>query len=116
MLLGIVLATVLLFIGLLSVISAFAKSVKEASTMIMPLMIIVMVVGVSGMISQEPPTEFFFYLIPVYNSVQCFIGILTFHADPLFVSITVATNVLLTGLCVVGLANMFNNEKIMFAR
>jgi sodium transport system permease protein len=116
MLLGIVLATVLLFIGLLSVISAFAKSVKEASTMIMPLMIIVMVVGVSGMISQEPPTEFFFYLIPVYNSVQCFIGILTFHADPLFVSITVATNVLLTGLCVVGLASMFNNEKIMFAR
>ncbi len=116
MILGIVLATVLLFIGILSVVSAFAKSVKEAGTMITPLMIIVMLIGITGMISQDAPTDFFFYLIPVFNSVQCFIGILTFHANPLFVGITVIVNVVLTGLCVVALAKMFNNEKIMFAR
>ena len=116
MILGIVLATVVLFIGALSVISALAKSVKEAGTLITPLLIVVMLVGVTGMFSQEAPTEFFYYLIPVYNSVQCFIGILTFHPDPLFVGITVIVNVVLTGLCALGLTRMFSNEKIMFAR
>jgi sodium transport system permease protein len=116
MLLAVTLSTVLVFVGLIAVISAFARSVKEAGTLVMPLMILVMLVGALGMFSQEAPMEPWLYLIPVYNSVQSMVGIFTFSATPLLASITVAVNVAVCALCVFALTRMFNNERIMFAR
>ena len=115
-LLAVIMSTVLLFIGLISIISAFAKSVREANTMIMPLMIVVMLVGVTGMFSAGAQSELWYYLVPAYNSVQCFIGVFSYTADPLFVVVTVLVNLALTGVCVFALTKMFNSEKIVFAR
>ena len=75
-LLGVViLSTVLLLITLISIVSAFAKSVKEAQTYVTPLMIVVILVGVTAMFGSGAKTELCYYLIPVYNSVQCMVGI-----------------------------------------
>jgi sodium transport system permease protein len=112
----VILATVLLFVGLVSLLSAFARSVKEATTFSMPLMIAVMVVGITGMFTQGAQSDFWFYLIPVYNSVQAMVGIFSFAYDPLFVALTVVSNLAYTGICVVILTWMFSNERIMFAR
>ena len=116
MLLAVTLSTVLMFIGIISIISAFARSVKEASTLVMPLMIIVMLIGVTGMFSQGAQTELGFYLVPVYNSVQSLVGVFSFSAVPLAVALTTVTNLVVTGLCVLALTKMFNNEKVMFSR
>jgi sodium transport system permease protein len=116
MLLVVTLSTVLLFVGLMSVLSAFARTIKEAGTFVMPFMVIVMLVGVLGMFTQGAATEPWFYLIPVYNSVQSLVGVFSFSAVPLLVALTVSVNLVVTALCVLALAKMFNSERVIFSR
>ena len=116
-LLGVViLSTVLLLITLISIVSAFAKSVKEAQTYVTPLMIVVILVGVTAMFGGGAKTELCYYLIPVYNSVQCMVGIFAFSASPVLILTAVAANLAVTGLGVFLLTRMFNSEGIMFSR
>ena len=116
-LLGVViLSTVLLLITLISIVSAFAKSVKEAQTYVTPLMIVVILVGVTAMFGGGAKTELCYYLIPVYNSVQCMVGIFAFSASPVLILTAVAANLAVTGLGVFLLTRMFNSEKIIFSR
>ena len=116
MLLGILLSSVLIMISLISIISAYAKSVKEASTLIMPLMIIVMIMGVSSMFASTIADNVFIYFIPLFNSSQAMSGIFSFNANILNVVITIFSNILYSVLLVVILAKMFNSEKIMFSK
>jgi sodium transport system permease protein len=116
MLLAVTLSTVLVFVGLIAVISAFAKSIKEAGTLVMPLMILVMLVAALGTFSREAAAEPWLYLIPVYNSIQSMVGIFSFSATPLLAGITVIVNIAVCALCVLALTRMFNNERVMFAR
>ncbi|MCI9079559.1 MAG: ABC transporter permease [Lachnospiraceae bacterium] len=110
----VMISTVLLIMALISIISAFAKSTKEAGTYITPLMIVVILVGISGMFTNGAKTELFYYLIPVYNSVQSMTGIFSFDIVPSGMVASVASNIVYTGLGVFVLTRMFNNEKIMF--
>ena len=116
-LLGVViLSTVLLLITLISIVSAFAKSIKEAQTYVTPMMILVVLIGVTAMFGNGAKAEWYYYLIPLYNSVQCMVGIFAFSASPLFILTTVATNLVLTGCGVFLLTRMFNSERIIFSR
>jgi len=114
LLLVVILSTVLVMVSAIAVISAFAKTVKEASTMIMPLMIIVMLVGVSGMFTGGTASDAAMYLIPLYNSAQCMSGIFSFSYDAVHIAITVGTNLACCGVMVMVLTKMFNSEKIMY--
>ena len=115
MLAAVILSTVLVFITLISIISAYAKSVKEAGTYLSPLMIISMLVGLSGMMG-EATTIRPLYAIPIYNSVQNMVAIFSFNGDVINVIITVCANIAVTGIGVFVLTRMFNSEKIMFNR
>ena len=42
-------------------------------------------------------TELCYYLIPVYNSVQCMVGIFAFSASPVLILTAVAANLAVTG-------------------
>lgn len=110
--LGVILSTVLLFVSVISVLSALAKSVKEATSMVTPLMLLVTVIGVSGMFggSSEP----LMHLIPVYNSVQCISGIFSMSYEPVNVIITMVTNVAVSAVMVAVLTKVFNSERVMF--
>ena len=114
MLLGIILSSVLVIVSLISVVSALAKSVKEAANMIGPMMILVMLLGVSTMFSSGAVGSFFWYLIPLYNSARAMSGIFSFAASPVAVFITIGANVAAAVLLAFALAKMFDNEKIMF--
>lgn len=114
MLLGIVLSSVLVIVALVSVVSAFAKSVKEATAMIGPLMILVMLLGVSTMFSSGSTGSYLWYLIPLYNSARAMNGVFSFAASPVAVLITVAINVAAAVGLAFLLAKMFDSEKIMF--
>ena len=110
----VILAAVLLIVTLISIISAFAKSTKEANTYITPLMIVVMLVGLSGMFIDGTKTELYYYVIPIYNSVQAMTGIFSLDIMPSGMIVSVISNIIYTGIGVFILTRMFNNEKIMF--
>ncbi len=110
------LSTVLVIITIVSVISAFARNVKEATGWVTPVMIISMLLGVTSMIPSLCKTEPVWFLIPLYNSVQSMNGIFSMNADVLNIAVTVAANVCYAGIGVFVLAKMFDNEKIMFSK
>ena len=116
MLLAVIFSTVLLFVGLISIISAFARTVKEANTMVMPLMILILLVAASAMFQTSSTVEPLFYLIPAYNSVQSLVSVFSFSAEPLFIILTVVANCVVAGLCVVVLARMFESERVVFSK
>ena len=111
----VIISTILLIITLISIISAFAKSVKEATTAVMPLMVVVMVIGVTGMFGTVK-SDYYYYLIPLYNSVQCMAGIFSFNFSVTNVVITAVSNSLYAFAGGFVLTRMFNSEKVMFNR
>ena len=115
MILCVILSTILVFVSLIAVLSALASSVKEASTLISPLMLVVTVIGVSGMFTGGASNSAFF-LIPVYNSVQCISGVFSMSYEPIQIVLTVVSNLTVAGILVFVLARMFNSEKIMFKK
>jgi sodium transport system permease protein len=116
LLLMIVLCSVLLIISLISVVSAYAKNVKEAGTYVSPLMIIIMIVSISTMFGNGTPQGNYWYLIPIYNSVQCMSSVFLFSVNAVHVMITFVSNLVYAGIFVWVLTRMFNSEKIMFSK
>ncbi len=113
--LGVILSTVLLFVAVISVISALAKSVKEASGMVTPLMFVILFISIGGMFTGgSVPTSPLMYLIPVFNSSQCISGIFSMSYEPLSVVLTMVSNLVFTGVCVFALNKVFDSERIMF--
>lgn len=113
-LLFVIITTTLLIVGMISIISAYAKSVKEASSMASPLMILVSLIGVTNMMSNGMPTELYWYLIPIYNTVQCISGVFSMDYQILPVIITCVANTIYSGILVVVLTKMFDSERIMY--
>ena len=114
MILLVVVISALLFTTILTIISTYAKSVKEASSLAAPLTLVISMVGMSGMITGDTSSNLLVFLIPVYNSIQCFSSILSSSIDPFAVIITAAANIGYISLGVLLLTKMFNSEKIMF--
>ncbi len=113
-LLVVIITTTLLIVGAISIISAFAKSVKEATNMATPLMLVVTLTGLTNMMGNGMPQEWYWYLIPVYNTVQCMNGVFSMDYQMLPVVITCIANVLYSGVLVVVLTKMFGSERIMY--
>lgn len=111
-----ILSTVLVFITVISIISAAAKTVKEAATLVTPLMVVVMLVSFASMYGTTAKAEVVWYLIPVYNTLQSMIGVFSFTASTLNIVVTVVSNVVYSLIGVVILTKMFNNEKIVFSK
>lgn len=109
----VLISTILIFIVLISIISAYAKSIKEASSLAMPLMIIIMLIGISSMFGTSS-SDMIMYFIPVYNSVQSITFILSLEVNYLFLTITILVNLMVVGLGTILLTRMFDSEKVMF--
>lgn len=116
-LLFLVIATAaLLMVGSIAIISAFCKTVKEASTAVMPLMIVVMVLSVTSMMGSSIRKAFYWYLIPLYNNVQCLTGIFSKDYNLTNIILTVIANVIYSGILVGVLTKIFDSEKIMYTK
>lgn len=111
----VVLSTVLILITLISIISAFAKSVKEASGLVVPLMIIVMLCGLFSMFVTGVPS-IGLYFIPVFNSALAISSVLSGAISGAAIAITICMNIAFAALLVFFLTLMFKSEKIMFKR
>ncbi|MCL1790275.1 MAG: ABC transporter permease [Peptococcaceae bacterium] len=112
----VVLATSLLLVALISIISSFSKSVKEATTAVTPFMLVVALVGLSAMFTGGAQSDVVFYLIPLYNSVQALAGIFAGESSAVNILICTVSNLVYTMVAAYVLARLFNSEKVMFSK
>lgn len=109
----IIISTVLIMISLTAIVSVLARSIKEASSSMAPLTILVALVGISGMYNQNGSNRLIHYIIPLYNSAQCMNETFLFNGNINHVIITVISNLLYTIILVYILSKLFKNEKII---
>ncbi|MCR5657780.1 MAG: ABC transporter permease [Bacteroidales bacterium] len=115
-LLLIILSSVLIMASAVSLLSALAKDVKNAGTMITPFMLVIMLCGLMPMFQSGASQNLIAYLIPFYNSIQVMTAVFAHEMKWMPVIVTLAANVVYTGIAVWGLTRMFNSEKVMFSK
>jgi sodium transport system permease protein len=116
LILCVLISTVLVLVSCISILSALAKDVKSAGTLVLPLMLLVMFVGFTPMLGGDAPEALTAYLIPFYNSVQSMASVFSFNINPAAIGITVAANIAYTAIAIFVLTRMFNSEKVMFGK
>ncbi|MCL2766907.1 MAG: ABC transporter permease subunit, partial [Peptococcaceae bacterium] len=112
----VIFTTLLMLVAVFSIVSAYAKSVKEAGLTLSPFMLVVMAVGLSGMLGFGDGAQAQYYLIPLYNSVQIMNGIFSLDYLTTNVAIVCAANLAYAFAGGFVLTMMFNSEKVMFSK
>lgn len=111
---GLVIAIAFLYSTIIALISVFAKDVKEASSYIMPVYMLVMVLGVMTMFQTGKTADIAFF-VPIYNAAVVMGGILSHETTmpqyAITLGVTVGISLLLIGLIV----RAFKSEKVMSA-
>ena len=107
-------STSLVFVSLLSLFSAYAKSVKESTTYAMPIMIVCIFAGFASTIFGQIPTQFYYFLVPVINSSLIISSIFSFEVSAANALVATGANILFAVLAAFFLAKMFSSEKIVF--
>ena len=113
---AVVLSTVLLIVSLISIVSVFAKTIKEATTAVTPLMVVVMLLGASAMFSSGAQSNSVMYLVPLYNSVQSLVGVFSRDYTASNLALSIVSNLVYAGIGGFVLARLFNNEKVVFSK
>ena len=104
---------VLLYVSIICMVAVFARNVKEASSYISPVYILVIVAGMITMYSSADGV-LYKYLIPVYGSSMAFKDILTREITmPDFLATTISTYAV-AAIIVCIMTKAFNSEKVMF--
>ena len=109
----VVISTVFLIISLISLISTLSKSVREASALSSPLMIISMLISITPMFNVEF-SDFYWRLITIFNSVLCFNAVFSFNINSINIVLTILSNTVYSVFIIMIISKMFKNEKIIF--
>ncbi len=115
-LLLVIFASVLVMASAISLLSALAKDVKNAGTMITPFMLIIMLAGLLPMFQTENVHSLVNYFIPFYNSILVMADVFAHSLNWTALLITLGSNIVYTGIAIWGLTRMFNSEKVMFSK
>ena len=115
-LLLVILAAVLIMASAVSLLSALAKDVKNAGTMVTPFMLMIMLAGLLPMFQNGAAENLVVYLIPFYNSIEVMTAVFSHELAWTPVLVTLISDVVYTGIAVWGLTRMFNSEKVMFSK
>lgn len=116
LLLLLILSTTLIMTAGISLLSAWAKNVKQAGTMVTPFMLIILFCGLMPMLQGNREIGNALFLVPFYNSIESMAEIFAFEPNPAHMGITIIANLAYTVIAVWGLTKMFNSEKVMFGR
>ena len=115
-LLLVILASVLVMASAVSLLSALAKDVKNAGTMVTPFMLVVMLAGLLPMFQSGTAQNLAVYLIPFYNAIEVMADVFAHSMRWTPVLVTLVSDIAYTGIAVYGLTRMFNSEKVMFSK
>lgn len=111
---ALIVSVVLVIISAFSIVSAFSKSVKEASSLIAPLMIVIILLGIFSMFTTAPALGL--YAVPLLGSGLAFSSIMTFAISPLGFVLAIISNLAVAAVLITVLSLMFKSERIMFNR
>lgn len=113
LLMGLLLVAIAFFYStVIALVSVFAKSVKEASTYVMPVYMLVLVVGMLTMF-QSKAADMKLFCIPVYNNALALQGILTGELTIASYLITLAMTLFMGVIFLGMIVKAFESEKIM---
>lgn len=112
----ILVSTTLVIISIVSVISATAKNIKEATTFVTPLMILSIMIGMTTMFSFKISDGAWTYAIPIYNTANILSEAFTGNINLVPLVVAVVSNLLFTVIFTFILTKMFNSEKMMFTK
>lgn len=113
MMLVLIVTLVFLYVALIALCSTFAKNMKEGSTYITPVYMIVMVIGVISMFRGEEVVNLQ-YLIPLYGPTMALKNVFTFDLTAVGFLLASLSNLATGALCAWLTAKLFHSEKIMF--
>ena len=116
LLLCVLLSTVLLLISVIANLSALAKDVKQASTINLPLSLLMIVVGMMPLLTGGTADNVALYCIPFYNSIMAMTAVLAHEATTIPILLTLGCNLLYVCGGAVLLTRLFNSEKVMFGK
>ncbi len=112
MLAVLLIAIAFLYSAIIVLVSVFAKTVKEASSLVMPMYMLVLVLGIMTMFTTEAPKSWF-YMVPIYNTSIALQGILTqevtFAQYGMALGVTLVLGAVLVGV----IAKAFESERTM---
>ena len=115
-LLLVIFASVLIMASAISLLSALAKDVKNAGTMVTPFMLVVMLAGLIPMLQDGVSENIVTYFIPFYNSIEVMAAVFSHDMQWTPVAVTLASDLAYAGIAVWGLTRMFNSEEVMFGK
>jgi sodium transport system permease protein len=112
-LIGLIIMLVGIYVGIISLLSAISKNVKEAGTYMTPVYMVIMVVSFMNMyaFNAEPLWK---YAIPIYGQIVGLKEIFMYQITPLKFCIAFANAAVTWTILVIWIRNLFNNEKVIF--
>ena len=110
----IMITLVYLFVAITSLLSILAKDIKQASSLISPLYIVVILLGMITMFTTGKTPADFMYAIPVYGSALAIQGIAVNDLEPLQLIFSICGNVVCAAVVTFGIKKAFDSEKVMF--
>ena len=109
---GILIAIAFLYSGIIVLISVFAKDTKEASSYIMPVYMLILILGIATMFTTQN-IENWYYAVPVFNTALALQGILTGDVSVMQYAVTLAETLILGMILITVIAKAFESEKVM---
>ena len=103
-----------LYSSIIALFSVFAKSVKEASTYVMPAYMLILVIGLVTMFNFGE-TDSSSYMIPLYNAALTLQGILTQETTLAQYTVTLVETLVIGGVLTGVIVKAFESEKVMSA-
>ena len=103
-----------LYSSIIALFSVFAKSVKEASTYVMPAYMLILVIGLVTMFNfgEKDSSS---YMIPLYNTALTLQGILTQETTLAQYAVTLVETLVIGGVLTGVIVKAFESEKVMSA-
>lgn len=114
MIAAIIIALAFLYVALIGIVSVFARTVKEATSYVTPLYMLVVVAGLFTIVSPSSGHATYEYLIPIYNCSIALGEIFTRELTVLHFAMTIGITVLVGGAVTAIIAKAFSSERIMF--
>jgi sodium transport system permease protein len=110
-----ILSTALLMISAVALISTYAKTTKEAMSLVLPLYFLVIIVAMASMQGSASPVRLM-YLLPFYSSMESLVGIFSYSYSAANILVSTISNLIYSAVLVFATAKMFNNERAMFSK
>jgi len=103
----------MLYVALISLVSVYARNVKEAGTYITPVYMLVMLLGVLTTFGTSQP-DLWVFGIPIYGNIMLMKMSLSYEMTWQMLVLNTAVSLVFLAIMVSIIRRMFNSERVMF--